>query len=352
MGEVYRARDVNLGREVALKTLPDELAHQPERLTRLRQEARILASLNHPGIAILHGLEKSDGDVPVLVMELVEGQGLSDRLKRGPLPVREALTVGRQIALALEAAHEKGVLHRDLKPGNIRLTPEGLVKLLDFGLAKAVGQTGPDSQFPTRTGSPSGAGVVLGTAPYMSPEQARGQELDRRSDVWAFGCVLFEMLTGKRAFEGATFSDTVAAILDREPEWQALPSGMPPAMLKLLRRCLQKEKDKRLHDIADARLELEELLAGPAPGGDGGKESAVIAHGRPTSLRGLSDRKLCRTCAGSVAVSACCCVARSIIASTSANFRRCSSSSMRVLSAVALSCWNCSCCSRNACSRL
>ena len=181
MGEVYRARDIKLGREVALKTLPDELAHQPERLTRLRQEARILASLNHPGIAILHGLEKSDGGVPVLVMELVEGERLSDRLQRGPLPVREAMTVGRQIALALEAAHEKGVLHRDLKPGNIRLTPEGLVKLLDFGLAKAVGQTASDSQFrhsnriTQRRGGGAGNGALheprAGPGPGAGPPQ-------------------------------------------------------------------------------------------------------------------------------------------------------------------------------------
>jgi len=264
MGEVYRARDTKLHREVALKTLPEELSRQPERLARLRQEARILASLNHPGIATLYGLEEADGGVPVLVMELVEGESLADRLRRGPLPAREAMTVAQQIALALEAAHEKGVLHRDLKPGNIRLTADGCVKLLDFGLARAVRAVARDSRLDTETSPHSEPGAVLGTAPYMSPEQARGQEVDRRSDVWAFGCVLFELLTGKRAFEGATFSDTVAAVLNSEPDWQVLPGETPPSVLRLLRRCLQKEKGKRLRDIGDVRLELEEIPTGPA----------------------------------------------------------------------------------------
>jgi len=215
-------------------------------------------------------------------MELVEGEALSDRLKQGPLPMREALTVAQQIAVALEAAHEKGVLHRDLKPGNVRLTPEGRVKLLDFGLAKALDKARPDSQLPTRTGSPSGAGLVLGTAPYMSPEQARGQELDHRSDVWAFGCVLYEMLCGRRAFAGATFSDTVAAILEREPDWRAVPTQTPPAVRRLLHRCLQKEKDKRLRDIGDARLEVEEVLEGQArESGQGDEPIGSGAQGRP-----------------------------------------------------------------------
>jgi eukaryotic-like serine/threonine-protein kinase len=258
MGEVYRAHDTTLGREVALKTLPAELAQQPERLARLKQEARILASLSHPGIATVHGLEESDGGVPVLVMELVEGESLADRLRRGPLPLLEAVKVAHEVARALEAAHEKGVLHRDLKPGNIRLAPDGRVKLLDFGLAKAVKNAALDSRLDTDTSPHSEPGTVLGTAPYMSPEQARGQEADRRSDVWAFGCVLFEMLTGKRAFAGATFSDTVAAILDRDPDWSALPPDTPPTLVRLLRRCLQKDKDRRWRDIGDARLELEE----------------------------------------------------------------------------------------------
>jgi eukaryotic-like serine/threonine-protein kinase len=277
MGEVYRARDTTLGREVALKTLPEELAHQPERLARLRQEARILASLNHPGIATVHGLEESDGGVPVLVMELVEGETLAERLRRGALPWREVVTVAHQIALALEAAHEKGVLHRDLKPGNIRLAPDGHVKLLDFGLAKAVQKAAVDSRLDTDTSPHSERGAVLGTAPYMSPEQARGQEADRRGDIWAFGCVLYEMLAGKRAFEGATFSETVASVLDREPDWQALPQETPAAAHRLLRRCLQKEKDRRLRDIGDARLELEELLAGPAPNEEFRREPRRLA---------------------------------------------------------------------------
>jgi serine/threonine-protein kinase len=263
MGEVYRARDTKLGREVALKTLPEELSRQPERLARLRQEARILASLNHPGIATLHGLEDSDSGVPVLVMELVEGESLQDRLQRGRLSPQEALTVGRESALALEAAHQKGVLHRDLKPGNIRILPDGRVKLLDFGLARALRDATLDSRLDTETSPHSEPGAVLGTAPYMSPEQARGQDVDRRSDAWAFGCVLFEMLAGKRAFQGASFSDTLAAVLEHDPDWAALPSDTPAAALRLLRRCLQKDRDKRLRDIGDAGLELQELLAGP-----------------------------------------------------------------------------------------
>jgi eukaryotic-like serine/threonine-protein kinase len=284
MGEVYRARDTALGREVALKTLPEELARQPERLARLKKEARILASLNHPGIATVHGLEESDG-VPVLVMELVEGESLADRLRRGPLPLREAVRIAQEIAVALEAAHEIGVLHRDLKPANIRLAPDSRVKLIDFGLAKAVRKAAVDSRLDTETRPHSEPGMVMGTAPYMSPEQARGQEADRRGDIWAFGCVLYEMLTGKRAFVGATYSDTVVAVLEREPDWKALPLETPPALVRLLRRCLQKEKDKRLHDIADARLDLEETLGTPATAS--GEENAVVAHGPGSSGWGL-----------------------------------------------------------------
>jgi eukaryotic-like serine/threonine-protein kinase len=290
MGEVYRARDTKLLREVALKTLPEELARQPARLARLKQEARILASLNHPGIATLHGLEDSDG-VPVLVMELVEGESLADRLRRGPLPFREAMAVAHQIALALEAAHEKGVLHRDLKPANIRLTPDGRVKLLDFGLARAVRAVAVDSQLDTDTSPHSDPGAVLGTAPYMSPEQARGQDVDRRGDIWAFGCVLFEMLAGKRAFEGATFSDTVAAVLDREPDWPALPQATPLGAARLLRRCLQKDMNKRLHDVADARLELDEVLTGTVGvSGEGSEDVPVETRTRTTWRKQLGSR--------------------------------------------------------------
>jgi serine/threonine-protein kinase len=301
MGEVYRARDTKLHREVALKTLPDELARQPERLARLRQEARILASLNHPGIATLYGLEESNGGVPVLVMELVEGEALSDRLRRGRLPLREAVTVGHQIALALEAAHEKGVLHRDLKPGNIRLALDRHVKLLDFGLAKAVLKAALDSQFNTHTSPHSEVGAVTGTAPYMSPEQARGQEADRRSDIWAFGCVLYEMLAGKRTFEGATFSETVAAVLEHEPDWQSLPQLTPPAVHRLLRRCLQKEKDRRLRDVGDARLELEELLAATTSAKGGEDALAVSTGGLRNLWRGLIGSRLLWLVVGAVA---------------------------------------------------
>src|SRR5262245_40985528 len=286
MGEVYRARDTKLGREVALKTLADELSRQPDRLARLRQEARILASLNHPGIATLHGLEEANGGLPVLVMELVEGETLADRIRRGPLPVREAIALAQQIAQALEAAHERGVLHRDLKPANIRLSQDERVKLLDFGLAKAFREAGVNSHLPTQTSS-SGPAVV-GTAPYMSPEQARGQDVDRRTDVWAFGCVLFEMLSGKRAFDGATFSDTVAAILDREPEWQALPRSIPPAALRLLHRCLEKDKGRRLRDMGDARLELD-LEEPIAHGSDSAGDAPSIA-GRPPLWRRRLER--------------------------------------------------------------
>jgi hypothetical protein len=258
MGEVYRARDTKLGREVALKTLPAELARQPERLARLRQEARILASLNHPGIATLFGLEDSDGGVPVLVMELVEGETLQERLRRGPLPPHTALTVAHEIARALEAAHRRGVLHRDLKPANVHLTLDGGVKLLDFGLAKVLLEAQLDSGFSTETGS------VVGTASYMSPEQAQGQELDRRSDVWAFGCVLFELLSGRKAFGASSPSGAVAAVLTQEPDWEALPESTPPVVRRLLERCLQKDKERRLRDVGDACLELEEHIGLPA----------------------------------------------------------------------------------------
>jgi WD40 repeat protein len=252
MGEVYRARDTTLGRDVALKTLPEELARQPDRLARLKQEARILASLNHPGIATLHGLEDGSGGVPVLVMELVEGETLAERLRRGPLPQREALTIAHQVAAALEAAHAGGVLHRDLKPANVHLTRDGRVKLLDFGLAKALLGSQLDSGFSTESGA------VVGTASYMSPEQAQGKELDRRSDVWAFGCLLFELLSGQKAFGASSPSGAVAAVLTREPDWEALPPETPVAVHRLLERCLQKDRERRLRDMGDACLELAE----------------------------------------------------------------------------------------------
>jgi serine/threonine-protein kinase len=285
MGEVYRARDLTLQREVALKTLPDGVAHEPGRMARLRREARILASLNHPGIATLHGLEESGDGVPVLVMELVRGETLADRLRRGPLPLKDALAIGQQIAAALAAAHEKGVLHRDLKPANISLSPGGQVKLLDFGLARALEPDLPHlhSQLSTATSPPSDAGRVLGTAPYMSPEQARGLEVDRRTDIWSLGCVLYELVTGRRAFPGASFSETAAAVLEREPDWTALPEGTPVALRRLLQRCLRKERDERLRDAADAGLELGEMraeLSSPRASATGGPTNTVVTSGR------------------------------------------------------------------------
>ena len=266
MGEVYRARDTRLGRDVAIKVLPQPLSENAERLARLEQEARALASLSHPNIAVVYGLEEHNGTL-CLLMELVPGVTLAERLARGPLRYRETLDVGCQLAEALEAAHARGVIHRDLKPSNVKLTSEGRVKLLDFGLAKASRGADSDSLLPTE--SPlTGEGVVLGTAAYMSPEQARGQELDKRTDVWSFGCLLYELITGRRAFGADTASDTIVAVLEGEPDWNALPSTTPPAVRALIQRCLQKDKSRRLHDIADARIELEDALAaaGPASG--------------------------------------------------------------------------------------
>jgi serine/threonine-protein kinase len=265
MGEVYRARDTRLGREVAVKVLPQEFAQDVERLARFQREAQILASLNHPNIAQIHGLEESAG-ARALVLELVEGPTLAERLERGPLPIEEALEICRQIASALEAAHEGGVIHRDLKPGNVKITPGGEVKVLDFGLAKGGAATSAGSDpalthSPTRTYGATQSGVILGTAAYMSPEQARGKPIDRRTDIWSFGCVLYECLTGRQTFEGETTSDMIARILEREPEWSALPGRTPPRVRDLLARCLEKDARKRLRDIGDARIEIEGVLA-------------------------------------------------------------------------------------------
>jgi serine/threonine-protein kinase len=260
MGVVYRATDSKLGRQVAIKVLPEKFAQDPERLARFEREARLLAALNHPNIAAIHGLEESGG-VHYLVLELAPGKTLE-----GPLPVEEALQVCRQIAEALEAAHGKGIVHRDLKPANIKITPEGKVKVLDFGLAKAMQGEASSvnlSQSPTVSAGTE-AGVVMGTAGYMSPEQARGAHVDKRADIWAFGCVLFECLAGRRAFPGESFSDCVAAVLAKEPDWETLPPSTPRHIDALLRRCLQKDPQKRLRDIGDARLELAEA-PGVAP---------------------------------------------------------------------------------------
>jgi serine/threonine protein kinase len=266
MGEVYRARDTRLGRDVAIKVLPEAFAENKERLARFEREARLLASLNHPNIAAIHELEESDG-VHFLALEYVPGETLAERIKRGPILIDEALPLFKQIAEGLEAAHDKGVIHRDLKPANIKVTPDGKVKVLDFGLAKAMLGDAPAadaSQSPTIT-KDTALGAILGTAAYMSPEQARGKTVDQRTDIWAFGCVAFEMLTGRQVFGGETLSDNVAAILERDPNWAALPADTPPEIRRLLHRCLLKDPKRRLHHIADALLEMEEQPVLPPP---------------------------------------------------------------------------------------
>ncbi len=264
MGEVWRAEDTRLGREVALKLLPADFAADPERLARFEREAKLLASLNHPNVATLHALEHLEGR-HVLVMELVEGEGLDERIARGPIAIDEAITIALQIAEGLEAAHEKGIVHRDLKPANVRIRPDGTVKVLDFGLAKAwesEGISGSASLSPTITQHHTKAGVLLGTAAYMAPEQARGKAVDKRADVWAFGVVVFEMLTGRPLFEGETISDVLAAVLTRQFDHGALPEATPPSIRALLRRCLERNPKNRLHDIADARIVIDEVLSG------------------------------------------------------------------------------------------
>ncbi|MCU0506714.1 MAG: serine/threonine protein kinase, partial [Chloroflexi bacterium] len=272
MGEVYRATDTELGRDVALKLLPAEFGTDPERLARFEREARVLASLNHPGIAHLYGFEGTtlpDGTtVRVLVMELVEGEDLAERLKRGKVPVDEAVAIATQVAEALEEAHEKGIVHRDLKPANVKLTPDGKAKVLDFGLAKAWSGEGPGatssadlSQSPTLAQTGTAAGIILGTAAYMSPEQARGKAVDKRADIWAFGVLLFEMLTGRRLFEGETVSDVLASVLARDVDWSRLPAGTPASVRHVLARCLERDPRQRLRDIADARHDLLESRA-------------------------------------------------------------------------------------------
>jgi Tol biopolymer transport system component/tRNA A-37 threonylcarbamoyl transferase component Bud32 len=265
MGEVYRARDRKLHRDIALKILPEPFASDAARLMRFEREARALAALNHPHIAQIYGLEESN-DARALVMELVEGETLAERTARGALPVPQAVVTARQIADALDAAHERGIIHRDLKPANIKLRPDGTVKVLDFGLAKAFdSRIDEAAESPTMTAAGTRAGVILGTAAYMSPEQARGQAVDKRADIWAFGCVLYEMLTGRAAFAGQTVSDTVARILEGEPDWSRLPERTPAALRRLLRRCLEKDRKHRFRDVGDVRIALEDAVA---PAGD------------------------------------------------------------------------------------
>src|SRR5687768_7358888 len=267
MGEVYRARDTNLNREVAIKVLPELFAVDAERVARFTREAQTLAALNHPNIAQIHGLEGQAGNVRALVMELVEGEDLSAMIARAPLPLADALPISRQIAGALEAAHEAGIIHRDLKPANIKVRADGTVKVLDFGLAKALAPEGGDAadamQSPTLTARATALGVILGTAAYMAPEQARGKAVDKRADVWAFGVVLFEILTGRRMFQGEEVTDVLAQVLTAEPDWSTLPPATPPPVKRLLRRCLEKDPRKRLRDIGDARIELDESAAAP-----------------------------------------------------------------------------------------
>ena len=267
MGEVYQAHDSKLGRDVAIKVLPEAFAHDPERLSRFQREAKMLAALNHPNIATIYGLEQSNG-TSYLVMELIGGENLAERITReGPLPVEEASAIAKQIAEALEAAHEKGIIHRDLKPANVKVTPEGKVKVLDFGLAKAfAGDTteSDPSNSPTLSQAATMHGVILGTAAYMSPEQARGKAVDKRTDIWAFGCVLFEMLTGKQAFEGKDATEILAPVVKTEPDWSRLPASAPAKVRDLLRRCLQKDRAQRMQAAGDARIEIQEALATPS----------------------------------------------------------------------------------------
>ena len=292
MGEVYQARDTTLDRDVALKALPEAFTSDPDRLARFEREAKVLASLNHPNIGSIYGLEEAEG-VRALVLELVEGPTLADRIKQGPIPIDEALPIAKQIAEALEAAHERGVIHRDLKPANIKVKDDGTVKVLDFGLAKAFQ---PDASDPNLSVSPTISltaaatqmGMVIGTAAYMSPEQARGKPVDKRADVWAFGAVLYEMLTGQRAFQAEDMSLTLARVLDREPEWKVLDADVPPALLVFIKRCLQKDPRERIRDIGDVRLAMSGAFDVPAPQSVERHETPVVVPRSPVWRRPVS----------------------------------------------------------------
>jgi serine/threonine protein kinase/Tol biopolymer transport system component len=300
MGEVYRARDTKLGREVALKVLPEEFAADAERMARFEREAKVLASLNHPNIASIYGFEDSSGagtPARALVMELVEGPTLADLITRGLIPLDEALPIAKQIADGLEYAHERGIVHRDLKPANVKITPDGAVELLDFGLAKALegdAVAKDPSSSPTMSRLATQAGIILGTAAYMAPEQAKGKPVDRRADIWAFGCVLYEMLTGKKPFDGETVTDILASVVKSEPDWNALPADVSLRIRELLERCLVKDPRRRLRDIGDARITLEETASGagvdsgrPLPGSGGGTRRAPL-RAVPWAIAGIS----------------------------------------------------------------
>jgi serine/threonine-protein kinase len=279
MGEVYRATDTRLNRDVAIKVLPEALARDGDRMARFEREAKVLASLNHPNIASIYGLEESNG-ARALVMELVEGPTLAERIEQGPLALDETLPIAKQIAEALEYAHERGIIHRDLKPSNVKVTPDGQVKVLDFGLAKALEGESSEEELqnsPTVSAVATRMGVLLGTAAYMSPEQARGKRVDLRTDIWAFGCVLYEMLVGRDAFGGETTSDILACVIRAEPDWSLLPASVPPRVRELLRRCLQKDPKQRLRDIGEARIAIEETLTGSS-----GKAAAGDSLARKT----------------------------------------------------------------------
>jgi serine/threonine protein kinase len=286
MGEVYRARDTKLTRDVAIKVLPPHFVDDSDRVTRFRREATLLASLNHPHIAQIYGVEDS-GDTHYLVMELVPGITLAERLRTGPVEIEEALRICSQIAEALEHAHEKNIVHRDLKPANVELSPEGRIKVLDFGLAKAFAEGASDSlpltsNSPTMSAAATANGLILGTAAYMSPEQAKGKAVDRRTDIWALGCILFELLTGRPAFSGETVTEILGSVLRAEPEWALLPEATPPTICALLRRCLRKDPQQRPRDAADLRLELEEARAASSP-----TASMVVQAPAPAPRRGL-----------------------------------------------------------------
>src|SRR5271156_883354 len=293
MGEVYRARDARLGRDVALKVLPEAFARDDERMARFQREAKVLASLNHHNIATVHGLEDS-GSMHALVMELIAGPTLAERIGSGPIPIGEALPIARQMCDALEYAHERGIVHRDLKPANVKVTSDDAVKVLDFGLAKALEGDAASIDIatsPTISRMATQAGVLLGTAAYMSPEQAKGHPVDRRADIWAFGCVLYEMLTGKMAFRGDSTTDTLASVIRAEPDWTLLPALTPQQVRVLLRRCLQKDARQRLQAIGDARIALDEVLSGAPDAALAGTPPAIRSRWRsalPWALGGVA----------------------------------------------------------------